>query len=439
MPAASLLAALLIFAPPGESPDDWPAYRGPLATGVAPSADPPVSWDEAAGTGIAWKVPVPGHGTAAPVVAGDAVYLLTAVDTGVVDPTKPRPEDQPDRVFGIKYPNTTHRFLALSYDRETGAERWRRVLTEKVPHEGVHGDTTFAAASPVFHDGVLYCSFGSAGLFALSPAGDVVWERQLGEVPVGAALGEGSSPAVADDVLVLVRDHAGESTVHALDAATGETLWERPRDEPNAWATPLILPRPNGRLQVVTAASNAVRSYDLRTGDELWTATGLTGNVIPAPVADDRFVYVMSGYDGFAALAVPHGGSGDVTADIAWRADRGTPYVPSPVLRDGRLWFLQSNRAILTVLDAATGRDVLGRTRLPGLSNVYASPVAAAGRVYVFGRDGAAVVLDAAAADAGELHVLATNRLTERVDSTPAAAGDSLFVRGERSLYRLAR
>ena len=146
----------------------------------------------------------------------------------------------------------------------------------------------------------------------------------------------------------------------------------------------------------------------------------------------------MSGYDGFAALAVPHGGDGDVTGDIAWRADRGTPYIPSPVLLDGRLWFTQSNRAILTVLDAATGREVLGRTRLPGLANVYASPVAAAGRVYLFGRDGAAVVLDAAAADDGELRVSATNRLAERVDATPAVAGDSLFVRGARSLYRLA-
>ena len=145
----------------------------------------------------------------------------------------------------------------------------------------------------------------------------------------------------------------------------------------------------------------------------------------------------MSGYDGFAALAVPHGGSGDMTDRVAWRVDRGTPYVPSPILLNGRLWVTQSNRAILSVLDAATGDDVLERTRLPGLANVYASPVAAAGRAYVFGRDGAAVVLDAAAADAGELKVLATNRLTERVDATPAVAGDSLFVRGTRSLYRL--
>ena len=109
-------------------------------------------WDEgeAGSEGVRWKVPVPGRGTAAPVVAGDAIYLLAAVDTGEVDPSKLRPEDQPDRVFGIKFPNTTHRFLALAYDRETGAERWRCRLAEKVPHEGVHGDTTFAAASPVF-------------------------------------------------------------------------------------------------------------------------------------------------------------------------------------------------------------------------------------------------------------------------------------------------
>ena len=121
--------------------------------------------------------------------------------------------------------------------------------------------------------------------------GKLLWERQLGEAPVGAALGEGSSPAVAEGVVVVVRDHAGDSAIHALDASTGETLWDRPRDEPNAWATPLVLPRPDGRAQVVTAASNAVRSYDLHTGEELWTATGLTGNVIPAPVADDEHTF----------------------------------------------------------------------------------------------------------------------------------------------------
>ena len=430
---AALLFALLA-APPtgGVTPDaDWPRWRGPLATGEAPRADPPLEWSET--RNVRWKVPVPGRGTASPVVRGDMVLLLTAVDTGAVDPTKPTPEDQPDRVFGIKYPNTTYRFVALAFDRETGAERWRRTLAEKVPHEGVHGDTSFAAASPVTDGERLYCSFGSAGLYALTPDGEPVWGRDLGEAPVGAALGEGGSPAVYGGRLALVRDHAGASSIHCLDAATGETLWEKDRDEPNAWATPLILDRGDG-AQVVTAASNAVRSYDLETGEVLWTCTGLTGNVIPAPVADDEFVYCMSGYDGSRLLAIPHGSSGDVTGRVAWSADRGTPYVPSPLLLGGRLWFTQSNRAILTVLEAKTGREVLARTRVPGLSDIYASPVAAAGRVYLTGRDGTTVVLDAA----DPADVLATNRLAERVDSSAAVAGDALFARGERSLYCLA-
>ena len=432
MPALLCLAAACLAAPPdGTFDTNWPRWRGPLATGVAPHADPPLEWSET--NNVRWKTPIPGRGTASPIVWGDAVYVLTAIDTGAVDPSKPRPEDQPDRVFGIKYPNTAHQFVALAFDRASGDERWRRVLAEEVPHEGVHGDTSFAAASPVTDGERLYCSFGSAGVYALTLDGEPAWGRDLGEAYVGAALGEGSSPAVHDGKLVLVRDHARQSEIVVLDAASGDTLWEKTRDEPNAWATPLVI-QPNGRPQVVAAASNAVRSYDLETGEIVWTATGLTGNVIPAPVTDGNFVYCMSGYQGHSLLAIPVDGAGDVTARIAWSVDRGTPYVPSPLLDDGRLYFTQSNKAILTVLEAKTGREILGRTRLPGLSNVYASSVAAAGRIYFTGRDGATVVLDRSA----EFNVLATNRLDERTDSSPAAAGDALFIRGERSLYCLA-
>lgn len=445
-----LAALALLLLPTFAVAGDWIQWRGPEMTGAAPDADPPVSWSADGGkrTNIRWRAPIEGHGTAAPIVLGDRVFVLTAVDTGKVDPSLPKPEDQPKRVFGITHPNTAYEFVVLCLDRATGQTLWRRVATETIPHEGHHNDASFASASPVTDGERVYCFFGSAGLFAYSLDGDLLWRRDLGKAYVGASLGEGSTPAVHDGRLVIVRDHARQSTIHTLDAATGQTLWEKDRDEPNAWATPLIV-ESAGRTQVITAASNRVRSYDLDSGEIIWECGGLTGNVTPCPVlrrGDDReangdTVFVMSGYEGFSLLALPLDRTGDLTDSdaIRWRASRGTPYVPSPVLMDGLLYFLQSNQGVLSCLDAATGEEVVGRTRLEGLANVYASPVAAPGRLYVTGRNGVTLTIATdGIRDRGAFETIATSRLDDRVDASPAIAGDALFVRGLRALYCIA-
>ncbi|MEK6237040.1 MAG: PQQ-like beta-propeller repeat protein, partial [Planctomycetales bacterium] len=185
----------------------------------------------------------------------------------------------------------------------------------------------------------------------------------------------------------------------------------------------------------VTAASNLVRSYDLNSGEIIWQCGGLTGNVIPAPVVGGDVIYCMSGYEGYSLLALPLTEQGDLSGSdkILWSKKSGTPYIPSPLLHDGRLWFNQSNRAILTCLDAKTGDVIMERVRLPGLANIYSSPVAAAGRVYVTGRNGTTLVLQPST----ELKVIATNRLDDRFDASPALAGKQLFLRGEKFLYCL--
>jgi outer membrane protein assembly factor BamB len=143
----------------------------------------------------------------------------------------------------------------------------------------------------------------------------------------------------------------------------------------------------------------------------------------------------MSGYRGSAALAIPLDSTGDVTDSkkIAWRYGRGTPYVPSPLLYQGRLYFTQMNDALLTVLDARTGKALTDRQRLKGVSSFYASPVGAAGRVYFVGRDGSAVVLKAG----DKPEVLAVNKLDDPIDASPAVVGKQMFLRGEGHLYCL--
>ena len=433
-----LMGTALAIASPGavaQTVDDsmsknWHQWRGPEANGVSQTATPPIEWNE--GKNIRWKVAIDGNGSSTPIVWEDKVFLLTAIDTGIVDPSLPKPEDQPDRVFGIKFPNTTYRFVVLCLDRETGKELWRRTATENIPHEGHHGDNDFASASPTTDGERLYCWFGSAGLHCYDLDGDKLWERDLGRAYMEASLGEGCSPVVHDGKLVIVRDQQRQSYIEVMDAKSGETHWKADRDEPNAWATPRVVEY-RGRTQVITAASNMVRSYDLNTGEIIWQCSGLTGNVIPSPVIEDNLVYCMSGYQGYSLLALPLSAEGDVSKEdaIVWKKDRATPYIPSPLLYDGMLYFNQSNQAILSCLDSKSGDIIMDRTRLDGLSRMYASPVGAKNRVYVTGRNGTTLVL----LRSSELNVLAKNQLDDQFDASPALVENQLLLRGREFLY----
>ncbi len=436
--SAALFAASIASAISGESfagspADNWHQWRGPTANGVSESADPPITWGE--NENVKWKVAIEGNGTSTPIIWDDKVFVLTAIKTGEKDTSIPDPQDQPKtNFFDIKRPNEVHAFVVLCLDRDTGQELWRDTAATKIPHEGAHNDNDFASASPITDGNRIYCWFGSAGLYCYSLSGQKLWGRDLGEVPVGSSLGEGCSPVLYDDKLVIVRDHNGQSSIAVLDATTGETLWQQDREEGNAWATPLVV-RHSGKTQVITAASNFVRSYDLNTGELIWQCSGLTGNATPCPVLDGDYVICMSGYQGYAAMAIPLTETGDLSGSekIRWSISRGTPYIPSPILYDGLLFFSQSNQSILTCLDSATGEIAFGPERIGDLSNIYASPVGAAGRVYTTGRGGNTLVIKRSP----RLEVLSTNQLEERFDASAAVAGKQLFLRGAKHLYCL--
>jgi outer membrane protein assembly factor BamB len=411
--------------------DNWPQWRGPLATGLAPRADPPLKWDGK--NNLKWKTAIPGRGASTPIVWGDQVFVLTAIDTGrEAEPTAiPKPDPRfPKRT---EPPKTYYLFVVLSIDRATGKVRWRQTATEQVPHEGLHPTTTYAAASPTTDGRFLYASFGSRGIYCYDLGGRLQWKRDLGRMETRLGWGEGSSPTIHGGTLVVNWDHEGKSFLTALDATTGKTRWKVDRDEVSSWATPLVAEH-KGRAQVVVSATKRVRSYDLATGDLLWECGGQTVNVIPSPVPSGEAVICVSGYRGAAAAAIPLDSAGDVTDKLVWHHGRGTPYVPSPLLAGDRLYFTQGNDALLSCLDAKTGRVVLDRHRLPGLRTLYASPVGAAGRLYFVDRDGTTAVLK----QGDKPEVLAVNRLGEPVEGSPALAGKQLFLRGQTHLYCFA-
>jgi outer membrane protein assembly factor BamB len=418
-------------APPARL-DNWAAWRGPNCDGSAPHGDPPVKWDEK--TNVKWKVEVPGRGSSTPVVWGDRVFLLSALDTGRKAAPADLPKGDPRFDKRTKPPQTYHQFVVLCYDRRSGKELWRHTAAEAVPHEGHHNTHTYAAYSPVTDGQRLYVHFGSFGVHCYDLDGKRLWTRDLGRLQTRLGWGEGGSPALHGDTLVVGRDQEGESYLIALDARTGATRWKVGRDEKTQWATPLITEY-RGKVQVVTNGTQRVRSYDLADGKLLWECGGQTVNAIPSPLRIDDLALCMSGYRGSMALAIPLGSTGDVTDSkkIAWRYDRGTPYVPSPLLYQGRLYFTQANDALLTVLDARTGKALTDRQRLKGVSSFYASPVGAAGRVYFVGRDGTGVVLKSG----DKPEVLAVNKLDDPIDASPAVVGKQLFLRGEGHLYCL--
>jgi outer membrane protein assembly factor BamB len=430
--------ALLVAAPWALAADDavlknWPAWRGPQANGVAPLGDPPTKWSET--ENIRWKVEIPGEGSSTPIIWNDRIFLLTAIKTDKTVDTVPDAENQPQRPFGIKFPKNYYQFVVLCLDRQTGKTLWQKVATERVPHEGVHPDNDYASSSPVTDGKRLFVSFGSRGVYSYDLDGNLRWQKEFGTLTTRNSFGEGSSPALHGNVLVTTWDQDGPSFITAQNADTGELLWRKDRDEKTAWATPLIVERA-GHTQVITNASNLVRSYDLNTGDVLWQCGGQVTNVTPSPVADDKLVYCMSGYRGSALYALPFDQKGDLTDSdkIAWTLDRGTPYIPSPLLYDGRLFFTQSNEGILSCVEAATGKTLIERTRLPGISQAYASPIGAAGRVYFTSRRGGFLVIK----NADKLEVLAENKLDDEFDASPAIVGKELYLRGKKFLYCVA-
>jgi outer membrane protein assembly factor BamB len=438
-----VFSAVLVAPSPGAETDEfWPHWRGPLSSGAAPKADPPIEWSET--KNVKWKLALPGKGSATPVIWGDRIFVLTAVPTetrgagaaAATPPPAPAAGARGGPPRGLQ-PELVQKFTVLAVDRRSGKILWERVVREELPHEGTHPTGTWASASAVTDGRRVYAFFGSRGLYALDMNGKVEWEKDLGDMTIKLGFGEGSSPVLHGDRLVVQWDDEKQSFVTALDKQTGKELWRTARQERTSWSTPLVVEHA-GRSQVITSATSRVRSYDLASGEMLWEASGMTDNVIPTPVHSGGLVFLASGFRGNSLLAVRLADAkGDVSnsAAIAWKYDRDTPYVPSPLVYGDQLYMLKSNNGILTVFDAKTGQKHYGEQRLEGVPNVYASPLGAAGRVYVAGREGGVAVFQAGP----EFKLLATNQLDDGFDASPVAVGGELYLRGQKSLYRISK
>jgi outer membrane protein assembly factor BamB len=405
--AAGLLVGLVSLsaqAPTVDRERNWPMWRGPHANGIATHADPPLEWSET--KNVKWKVEIPGRGSSSPIVWGDRIYVTTAVPVGLTGDAQHAPRGQ-------ARPRLPHKFVVMALDRKTGKTVWEQVAREQEPHEAGHADnSTWASPSP-FTDGErVFAYFESFGLFAYDLSGTLPLQKDLGDKRMRNEFTRGRTPALHGNHR-RGRDHLnGESFIVALDKRDGHELWRVARDEIDTWATPLIVDV-NGRAQVVVPALKRIRAYDLENGSVVWDGDGLTMNAIPSPVYDDGIAYLMSGFQGNDLRAVRLAdakGNIDGTSAVAWSFDRDTPYVPSPILVNGILYFLKTNQACFRVRreDGETAQN----QRLEGLPSRVAGR--GAGPHLFPGRDGSAVGRPGRPMRSGHQHARRLRRVAGR-------------------------
>ncbi len=446
---ALVLAAVLLLtgvgfsfaAPAGD--DAWPSFRGPRASGVADGQALPERWSGVDGTNIRWRTAIPGLAHSSPIVWGERVFVTSAISADRDATFRPG-------LYGAGTASddrSAQRLMVYALDARTGEIQWEAVAAEGRPRDARHIKNTYASATPATDGRYVVALFGSQGLHAFDVDGRRVWTKDLGRLDTGAydvpqlEWGPASSPIIAGDLVIVQCDTQGESFLLAVDVRTGDTVWRTRRDELPSWGTPTVYDSPSGAA-LVTNGSNFIRGYDLRTGRERWRLGGSSRITAPTPVVAGGLLIVASGRAPEAPIfAVRRTASGDITLGgrqasspaVAWRHQRRGPYMPTPIVYQGRLYALH-DAGILDAYDVETGTESY-RRRIPHAGFGFsASPVAADGRIYLSGEDG--VIFTVRAGPRFEL--VAANDMGEPLMATPALAGGMLYVRGARHLFAVA-
>jgi outer membrane protein assembly factor BamB len=401
--AQSPAAAVELIGETGEAARYWPRWRGPSGQGYVVGSGYVDRWS--ATQNVRWKTPVPGSGNSSPVVWGDRIFLTTAYDNGA-------------------------RISVLAYRRSDGSKLWETFAPEGRSAR-THDKNGYASATPSTDGQRVYVSLGSRGLFAVDLEGKAAWHQEVG--PINNYHGPAGSALLYKDRLILYQDSQGSAFIAAFDARTGKQLWRTPRRASVGWGTPVAI-RVAGHDEVIVNSQQRVNAYNPDTGAELWNCGGPTFEVIPTPVVGHGLVFCSSGRAG-PTLAIRPGGSGDVTdTHVAWSTQRGSPFVPSPIVVGDHLYMVNDMQSIGTCFDARTGTTVwqerLGEAKREGFS---ASPVVVDGKVFFTNDDGETFVLRAGP----KFELLHVNSLGERTLASPALVGGRWYIRTDANLYEI--
>ncbi|MEP7307789.1 MAG: PQQ-binding-like beta-propeller repeat protein [Acidobacteriota bacterium] len=385
--------------------EDWTQFRGPTGQGHSSERGVPVEWSES--RNVVWKTRVPGTGWSSPVVADGRVWLTSAVK---------------DRGGSLR---------AVAFDVETGRELVNTEVFRPRRSDPLNAKNTLASPTPIVEGDRVYVHFGDDGTAALTTGGEIVWKIRMS---YDSQHGNGGSPVLYRDLLIVSCDGSDQAFVVAIDKATGKIRWKTSRRQPwdQAYTTPLVI-RVGDRDQLVSVGAYRAAAYDPESGKEIWRVSYADGfSNVPRPVFGHGLVYIATGFQQPLLIAVRPDGTGDVTkTHIAWTLRRSAPLTPSPLLVGDELYIVNDG-GIASCLDAATG-TLQWQQRLGG--NFSASPVFADGRIYFLSEEGIATVLS----PGKEFHKLAANALDGATLASMAVSGGSIFIRSHTHLYRIAQ
>lgn len=384
--------------------DDWLEHRGPTGQGVSEVKAAPLNWTKS--ENMKWRKELPGKAWSTPVVKDGRIYLTNATEEN----------------WGIS-------LRALCLDLETSKIIWDREVFKFKGDVIMHKKNSHASSTPVIEDDRIYLHFGYQGTACLSLDGKRLWEnRNLYYDPTH---GNGGSPAIIKNMLVFHCDGEEETFITALDKMTGEQLWKTDRktiqSKKFSFGTPLLI-EAGGKEQIISQASGAVFSYDLK-GNEIWKFRYDGFSVVPKPLYKNGLVYISSGYARAKLYVIDPTGTGDVTeSHLKWMTDKDVPNNPS-LLSIGDELYLQSDKGTISCLDAKTGEVHYQKKRLIRTSS--ASPVYAANKIYFTDERGTTLVI----APGKEFKLLATNDIEEPVLASMAIVDEKLLLRSEFALY----
>jgi outer membrane protein assembly factor BamB len=396
--AVLALTALITLA------EDWPQFRGPGGQGHSTETNLPLEWSET--RNVKWKVPVAGRGWSSPVVANGRIWLTTSVDDG-----------------------TGASLRLMAFDAESGRQLVNAEVVRIRDKRLMNFKNSHASPTPIVEGDQVYVHFGALGTAALKTSGEIVWQTRL---PYDSQHGNGGTPVLYGDLLIVSCDGADQAYVVALDKKTGKTRWKTSRRQPwdQAYSTPLVI-RVGDRDQLVSIGAYRTAAYEPLSGKEIWRVSYGDGfSNVPRPVYGHGLVFIATGFQEPALLAVRVDGTGDVTrTHVAWVLDRSVPYTPSPLLVGDELYIV-SDIGIATCLDAKTG-TMHWQSRIGG--NYSASPIFADGRIYFQNEEGATTVI----APGKQFRRLATNTLDGQMLASMAISGGAIFIRTDTHLYRI--
>ena len=444
MRTSSSLAATAAFAfllsasvPKAAVDENWPGWRGPGGLGVAPGTNYPQEWGP--DKNIAWKAPVEGSGHSSPAIWGNTLFITTAIQgEHVPGRTAPdhldfnlKPGYLHPEAAGVDYKNT---LKVLAYDTRNGKLLWERTAYDGLMYDNKHKKNTYASPTVATDGKLVYAFFEAAGVYAYDLKGALAWKASVGDI-AKAGLGPGTSPVLFEDLLILQCDQemGTGSAIIALDKKTGRQVWRVDRTTRRSWATPLIV-QSGGRAELVASGAEMVMGYDPRTGKELWRAPGVQSHPIPSIVAGHGLIFATAGNGAKVAMAIKAGSNGQLkeAEGIVWRYNKGTAYVPSPILFGDEL-YLMTEGGLITCLDAKTGEVRYEGGRPPVSTSFKSSLVAFGDRILQTSEEGDTFVIKA-----GPKHeVVRTNSIGEPVWASLAFAQDTIFIRGDKHLFAI--